>query len=343
MNGDSENILTVGFNGGILRNSADSTTAIFTVSGGITLGATNCDFDIDGTNGILSIPGPISGTGSLLKTGPGALDLSTNNTYTGATTISGGTLALVGVGTISNTTTINLAVPNAILDLSEATDTNATIDTILTLNNGQTLSGIGSINGDLVAPAGSTVAPGSSNAIGVLTVSNTVTLNGNLLIGLNDTNTPRSDALVSSLGMITYGGTLTVTNIGPKLQVGDSFQLFPSAVTTFSAINLATTDASGFIYTWQNHVAADGSIKVLSVQSPVSTNRTNIVFSVTGGTLSLSWPSDHLGWRLQAQTNAIGVGVSTNWVTVAGSTNVTSVNFPVTPVNGAVFYRMVYP
>lgn len=75
----------------------------------------------------------------------------------------------------------------------------------------------------------------------------------------------------------------------------------------------------------------------------VATNPTNIVTSVSGNVLTLSWPADHIGWRLQAQTNSLSTGLSTNWTDVAGSTSVNSVNMTINPANGAVFYRMVYP
>jgi hypothetical protein len=59
--------------------------------------------------------------------------------------------------------------------------------------------------------------------------------------------------------------------------------------------------------------------------------------------LQLLWPQDHLGWRLQIQTNDLSKGLGTNWVTVPNSTNVYQTNVMVNPTNGSVFLRMVYP
>jgi hypothetical protein len=74
-----------------------------------------------------------------------------------------------------------------------------------------------------------------------------------------------------------------------------------------------------------------------------SLSPTNIVASISGDTLALSWPADHLGWHLQVQTNAPGMGLSTNWVMLPGSDQMTGTNFTIDPVDGAVFYRLVYP
>jgi hypothetical protein len=82
----------------------------------------------------------------------------------------------------------------------------------------------------------------------------------------------------------------------------------------------------------------------LSVANPVNTSPTNIMVSVTGGNqLTLSWPTDHTGWRLQSQTNSLAVGIRTNWVDVSGSTTTNQVIVPINPTNGSVFYRMIYP
>jgi hypothetical protein len=59
--------------------------------------------------------------------------------------------------------------------------------------------------------------------------------------------------------------------------------------------------------------------------------------------MTLSWPTDHLGWHLQAQTNSLSAGLGTNWITIPGSDTVTSTNIVINPANGAVLYRMIYP
>jgi hypothetical protein len=37
------------------------------------------------------------------------------------------------------------------------------------------------------------------------------------------------------------------------------------------------------------------------------------------------------------------MGLSTNWATVANSTNFNQLTFPMNPSNGSVFHRLVYP
>jgi len=76
---------------------------------------------------------------------------------------------------------------------------------------------------------------------------------------------------------------------------------------------------------------------------PVSTVPVPLNFAASGGQIQLSWPMDHLGWRLETQTNAPGVGIGTNWVTVADSTATNQIFAPVNPTSGSVFFRLVYP
>jgi hypothetical protein len=56
----------------------------------------------------------------------------------------------------------------------------------------------------------------------------------------------------------------------------------------------------------------------------------------------LAWPADHLGWRLQYQTNALAQGLGTNWMDWPGSTNVTQTNIVINPAAGPVFFRLIY-
>ena len=48
------------------------------------------------------------------------------------------------------------------------------------------------------------------------------------------------------------------------------------------------------------------------------------------------------GWRLQAQTNALSSGLSTNWAYVTDG-SVSSTNITVNSANPTVFYRLTYP
>ncbi len=253
---------------------------------------------------------------SLNKITSSTLTLGGTNTYTGATAISNGTLLV-----------------------------NGSITSPVTVYSGGILGGIGTLRSNLLANAGSAVAPGSPNSIGTLTVSGTITNSATILMKLNRTNAQTSDQLNSAKTItITGGGTLTVTNLGPALQVGDSFQLFNQAVTGFAVTNLPVTDANNnMLYTWTNKVAINGSIQVLTANPPVNTTPTNITVQVSGGNMTLSWPLDHTGWTLQAQTNSVDVGLSTNWVDVIGSSVTNQVIIMINPTNGCAFFRLVYP
>jgi hypothetical protein len=84
-------------------------------------------------------------------------------------------------------------------------------------------------------------------------------------------------------------------------------------------------------------------LRVASVYSPVNLTPTNLVATVTDGSLTLTWPADHTGWTLQAQTNALSTGLGTNWVNVAGSAATNQVAVPVSPANDSVFFRLFHP
>jgi len=74
----------------------------------------------------------------------------------------------------------------------------------------------------------------------------------------------------------------------------------------------------------------------------VATNPPSLTLQATANTLTLSWPSDHTGWRLQAQTNDATQGLGTNWVDVVGATATNQMTLPVDPANAGVFYRLFY-
>jgi len=90
--------------------------------------------------------------------------------------------------------------------------------------------------------------------------------------------------------------------------------------------------------------AGESTNSIQASAAPLSSNvSTKLNFQTSGNELQLSWPQDHLGWRLQVQTNDLSSGLGTNWTDWPDSTNVFQTNIVINPENGSVFLRLVYP
>ena len=273
--------------------------------------------------------GVIGGNVALTKAGePGTVLYLTNvNTYVGDTTIAAGTLALSASGSLVGSSNIVVAA-GATFDVSAKT-------TGFTLGTAQTLRGNGMVSGSVIANG--TVAPGAS--IGTLTLS------GNLQLQPGSTTTVEvqadgaRDQIVCG-GAVTYGGVLQVANLSGTLTTNNAFKLFSAA--SYAGAFASITPAPGAGLAWStNTLRTDGTLRIVT---GIALNPTNLTVSVTGGnTLQISWPADHLGWWLQAQTNSASVGVGTNWFKVPNSSTVNQMSLPIDPANPAVFFRLVYP
>jgi hypothetical protein len=67
----------------------------------------------------------------------------------------------------------------------------------------------------------------------------------------------------------------------------------------------------------------------------------NIILSVSGNLLNLSWPSNYTGWALQS--NSAGLASTNGWFTVPGSSSSNTMQITIEPSNASVFYRMIQP
>jgi fibronectin-binding autotransporter adhesin len=308
---------------GILQGTGGTPGDVNTLAGPITLnGSSNAINSTAST--VFALNGPIGGQGG--ATYGGSVTLAGVNTYTGPTIVTGGTLTLASGAQLSGSTSI-IASTNGVIDVSAVSP--------WTLGAGQKLGGSGAVNGSVVANG--PVAPGDS--IGTLTINGDLTLAGNLLIKVDKSLAQPNDSItVSGILNNTGGGSVVVTNSGTALAVGDKFTLFNQPVANGGALTVTGGNA-----TWANNLAVDGSISVLSVGSPVNSNPTPVTFSYDGSKVNLTWPSDHTGWRLEAQTNSLAAGLSTNWFTVPGSTSSNAISIPVSAGNPCVFFRLVYP
>ena len=256
-------------------------------------------------NGVIAAPVYTNAPINVTMNGTGTLTLANANTYPNITTVNNGLLLVSG--SINSTGGVSVA--------------------------GGTLGGTGTINDAVSVGTGGTLSPGAGG-IGTLVINSNLTLAGTTYIEVSKTGAT-SDQLT---GVVTanYGGTLFATNLAGTLNIGDSFPVFSAAAHTGNFAAITGTPGTGKAWKFN---PTNG---VLSVVLGVATNPTNITATVSGNLLTLSWPADHLGWTLQAQTNSITTGLTTNWVDVAGSaasnTNVMTIN----PANPTVFYRLRY-
>jgi autotransporter-associated beta strand protein len=228
------------FNGGTLQyasgNTADiSPLATIFASGGATI-------DTQGNNVSFFLGVGSGGAGGLTKVGSGSLTLGGANTYHGTTLISAGSIALATGATL----------PNSSINVAGGAIFNATALTSFALASGQTLSGTGTVDGEISTGSG-TISPAGTGVYGTLNFGNDLTISGgNLAMDVSLTN---SDMLAITGNLTFSGGTLqlnvsgTLTNGSYKLMTfGGTVSGSPSdvAITGFSQPGkLASLVASG--------------------------------------------------------------------------------------------------
>jgi autotransporter-associated beta strand protein len=241
----------------------------------------------------------------------------TNNAYTGNTLVSGGIL--------------QVDAPLA--------------GTAASVSGSGVLAGSGPFSsaGSVTINSGGTLSPGGNTSlasiIGIMTNNGTLTLNPGSKAYLEVNLTAKTNDSVRGMSSMVYNGcTLQVTNVGTQaITNGSVFKFFYATNYTAGAVMVAPlVPAPGLLWD-TSQLAVDGTLRVM----PVNTNSPTLAASSSGNSLTLSWPQDHAGWRLQVQTNSAGLG--TNWFTVASSTNNLSVTVPIVSTNPPVFYRLVYP
>jgi autotransporter-associated beta strand protein len=275
-----------------------------------------------GEGRVLTVNGVVGGAGNLTLNGRGTVILAAANACSGPTTISNGTLLVNGV--ITNPVTV----------AGGTLSGTGTVTGPVVVNAG-TLSGTGTMTGPVVVNAFGALSPGPS--IGTLTLSNTLTLQPGSLTTLDINKSTGACDQIIGLTSIAYGGTLVIGNQAGVLAAGDSFNVF-NARNYSGAFTRISPPTPGNGLAWDaDALAANGTLRV------ITTSNAPITAQLAGPQLTLSWPSNNTGWRLQSQTNAPGVGLTTNWITVPGSAGTNRMIFTINPAFGSVFFRLVSP
>ncbi len=299
--------------------NASSTNNRLVVEGGalwITNASATATLDIRrGTN---QLSGGSMGTDLLRLTNVlGFFEFNGGTLRAGAATVTNGALFTVGNGASAATYNLGGAVPGMHAFANG-----------LRIAGNATLTGNGTISGTVTVAVGGTFAPGSS--VGKIVLSNAPALQGGLAMEVSKSGATLTNDQIQVAGTLAYGGSLTVTKLGPTaLSAGDSFPLF-SASSYSGALSSIVLPPPPAGLSWTNRLLVNGSIAVVPKTIPnisaFARTGTNFRFSVTGG-------SPGAPWYLLTTTNV--AAPLSNWTTNlagvfdwVGNVNVTNgINF----------------
>ncbi|SFJ26696.1 FG-GAP-like repeat-containing protein [Planctomicrobium piriforme] len=159
--------------------------------------------------------GVIAGTGNLVVNG-GTQSLGGNNTYTGTTTVNGGSLLLAG-GTLGATAVAGL----------------------VTVANGATFGGAGTVNAQVQGAAGSTLRSTGNLTMGLASHASGVSTAGHIAVGTTGTMT------LLDADTVTIGGNVTLS--GGTLNVARAFSI--GAGQTVSGLGAIAADTGVLTFT----------------------------------------------------------------------------------------------
>jgi autotransporter-associated beta strand protein/T5SS/PEP-CTERM-associated repeat protein len=201
----------ISFNGGTLRarqNDVDFIDSVATT----TLNAGGGTIDTNGFD--ITIADNIGGTGALTKIGTGKLTLSSANTYTGATTVNAGNLAV-----------------------------NGTLTSAITANSGATFSGTGSTTGSLTLNGGSVLSVNTTTEF----TANGVNFAGSTEMIFESALTPTSTYDVVTYGVGGLSGFANIVQTSRGLLVNDT----ANSKVTFTAGSVLTDTWNAVSGNWQ--------------------------------------------------------------------------------------------
>ncbi|MGH8083552.1 MAG: autotransporter-associated beta strand repeat-containing protein [Lysobacter sp.] len=200
--------------------------------------------------------GALSGAGGLTKSGAGIVSLAGNSSYTGATTIQDGTLALVGATSLANSGSVTLAAPG-VFDISATT-------------GGSTINNLGGAAGSIVNLGGQTLTSNHSAHTlfaGAINGTGGLIKTGSSALILSGANTYLGDTSIQA-------GTLALSGSG---RVSDSRSV---SIADGAALDIAATTAGATV----NGLSGSAGAKVtLGNQTLTSNHNTDTLFAGTIG------------------------------------------------------------
>ena len=269
------------FDGGTLQytGSTASTDRNFTINTGKT-----ATFDITTNN--LTVSGASTATnGALTKIGAGTLTLSSANTYTGVTTVSGGVLQIGNGGTLGTLGTGNVTLTspgNLTFNRTDAAYTYA-----------GAISGTGSLT---QAGTGTTTLTGANSYTGATTVSAGTLISNNLNVWKSSVTiaagatfnwnvTAADQKVANTAGNYTVSGTgLLTLSGGKKMDFGNNAPIVQFNMSGGGQIDVQGTNTHvEFGYTHNSMGGNLGSLNVATGAKYYNSDASAVVDALTGG------------------------------------------------------------
>jgi autotransporter-associated beta strand protein len=317
-------------NDGVIAIGANTLTINrnFTGGGTITGGAAS-NLTIGGAAGADTNSGIIAGSISLVKSGAGTLTLGDANTYTGATTISGGILQFNRTGGTTIPITNNVTISGGTLKIS----TNQTLNDV-TLNSGTLMVDAGvtlTINGSFTGGGtiqndGTIVLVGPSNFPGsgtTISAMNNLTINRASNVTLDQSITITGNLTLTNGKLITGACNSTTSNIA--LTMADNATITGSSSVRFVDGILKKTGNDAFTFP----IGSGAKYAPVSLTAPfVITDRfaacyagsnPNSSYSITSKAGSLNNVSKMEFWHINREVGTSSANVTLSWDTIARS------------------------
>jgi len=313
-------------------NYAPAAASSFTILGGtLNLSGSTPTINVSATTGSgLTISSQLAGTAGLIKSGVGVLTLSASNAYSGATTVSAGTLLLNNANAIKNSTSVTVANGATLQMAGFITYSNANAVTItgtgapgqsgalrfgngptvwaapIILNGNSTIYSYGgaantTLNGAITGTGNLSLAStgGSPTHTAVWTLNAASTYNGSTVIRNNDglldmtVKLGVNDALPTTTRLNLEGTTAQATNTFTTLDLNGKNQTLAGLTDTNNSSS-ATNVAFGKRVINSGSLLSTLTLDIASGTNTYGTTGTRVLAGTIGGTTAAGVAANNL-------------------------------------------------